>query len=107
MGTGPLIVPSKCKSGRVWRSPGAISGFLSGNFAGPQVQILPDLASEGVLRLCSPSQCPLPPPESIGLRRVIIHGEHHQGSPSAEYSSSSHRYFWIRYNLGSEHVSKQ
>ena len=58
------------QSGGRWQSLGLVAGLV----AGPQVQRDPDLASEGVLRLCTLlSLVPLlPRPEPAGLIRLTI-----------------------------------
>ena len=87
--------------------------------AGPQVQRDPGLASEGVLRLCTPSlNLLLPRPEPAGRLRLVIRREHHQhdltatpkpawSPPSAEYSPCSCRRLWKRHALSSGCVSRR
>ena len=64
------------QSGGQWQTLGVTAGLG----AGPQVQRDPDLASEGVLRLCTlllPAPL-LPWPEPAGLLRLALCREHHQ-----------------------------
>ena len=73
--------PQRCgvplvQSGGRWQSLGVAAGLD----AGPHVQRDPGLASEGVLRLCTPLSLDplLPRPEPAGLLRWVIRREHHQ-----------------------------
>ena len=64
------------QSGGRWQTLGVATGLS----AGSQAQRDPDLASEGVLRLCTLlSLAPLVPrPEPTGLLHFVIRWEHHQ-----------------------------
>ena len=71
-----LMCDPLVQSGVWWQTLGVAEGLG----AGPQVQRVPGLASEGVLQLCTLlSLAPLfPRPEPAGLLRLIICREHHQ-----------------------------
>ena len=64
------------QSGCWWQTLGVVAGLG----AGPQVQRDPDLASEGVLWLCTLLSLPplLPRDEPDGLLRLVIPREHYQ-----------------------------
>ena len=64
------------QSGGWWQTLGVTAGLGTG----PEVQIDPGLASEGVLRLCTLLSLAtlLPRPEPARLLCLVIHREHHQ-----------------------------
>ena len=76
-------------SGR-WQTLGVAAGLG----AGPQVPRDPDLASEGVLRLCTLlSLVPLLPlSEPAGLLRLVIRREHHQHDLQQHQSQPDRRH---------------
>ena len=82
---------------RVLWSPGAIRwpvadpGVAAGLGAGPQVQWVPGLALEGVLRLCTFLSLALLLPDLNPLDNLLIRWEHHQQDIPQHQSQPDHR----------------